>query len=134
MKLYADERHQEAIRPLAGVVVSALARVEVPAALWRKQRAGELGSEAAATLARAFAGDFHGEEARAPRFGIVAAAGTVLDKAADIAATHALRAYDAIQLASGLAARGVDPDCRTFACFDEKLRTAAAASGFELVP
>jgi hypothetical protein len=44
-----------------------------------------------------------------------------------------VRAYDAVQLASALAARAANPGCREFACFDEGLRAAAAREGFALV-
>lgn len=36
MKLYADEEYAELVRGVEFLVVSAVARVEVPAALWRK--------------------------------------------------------------------------------------------------
>jgi predicted nucleic acid-binding protein len=42
VKLYADEVGHEQVRGLVSVAVAQLARVEVPAALWRKQRMGEL--------------------------------------------------------------------------------------------
>jgi hypothetical protein len=58
----------------------------------------------------------------------------ILDEAAARAASHRLRAYDAVQLASALAAREADADCDSFACFDSDLREAAAASGFALIP
>ena len=35
-KLYADEQDHPLVRGLDGLVVSALARVEVPSAIWRK--------------------------------------------------------------------------------------------------
>ncbi len=69
-----------------------------------------------------------------PRFAVIAARMPLLSAAAAAAATHSLRAYDAIQLASALAARAADPDCTRFACFDADLREAAAASGFTLIP
>ncbi|WP_232832111.1 hypothetical protein [Nocardiopsis sp. FIRDI 009] len=45
-----------------------------------------------------------------------------------------LRAYDAVQLATGKAVRSVDPGCSTFAVFDKDLRGAAALEGFALLP
>ena len=42
VKLYADEDGARSIRLLGLLVVSEIARAEVPAALWHKQRAGEL--------------------------------------------------------------------------------------------
>lgn len=53
----------------------------------------------------------------------VAARGPVLEDAARLVATHALRAYDAVQLASARAARQADAG----------LRTAAANEGFSLL-
>jgi predicted nucleic acid-binding protein len=53
---------------------------------------------------------------------------------ARLCAVHALRAYDAVQLACALAARDAVPECQTFAAFDRQLRAAAAAEGFALVP
>ena len=130
MKLYADEPGHEAVRALGTVVASALARVEVPSALWRKRRDGGLGASEAALLTRAFAADIAGP---APRIAAVAI-DPVLERAAALAATHGLRSGDAIQLAAALAARDADPRCSAFACFDAALRDAAASAGFSLVP
>lgn len=134
MKLYADETGHRAIRSLDALVVSALARVEVPSALWRKARTGELEDAAAQVLVSAFEFDFHGDLDTNPRFAIVALTEPVLVAAARAAAHHALRAYDAVQLASALAVCELDPRCDRFACFDTKLRRAASRAGFELLP
>jgi predicted nucleic acid-binding protein len=59
----------------------------------------------------------------------------LLSSATDLAARHALRGYDAIQLASGL--RAADATGATgFACLDDELNAAAAAEGLAclLVP
>lgn len=122
------------MRGLQALAVSALARVEVPAAIWRKHRLGELDAPSARTLTQAFEADWHGSAEAGPRFAAVAASPRVLDDAAARAASHALRAYDAVQLASAVAAREADPGCILFACFDEALRSAAAADGFTLLP
>lgn len=114
--------------------MSALARVEVPAALWRKQRLGELASSDAELLVAAFEADFQGTADEPPAFAAVALSADVLDAAAEVSATQGLRAYDAAQLASALAARAVDRSCIHFACFDGQLRDGAARSGFGLVP
>lgn len=134
MKLYADEAGHRAIRALDALIVSALARVEVPSALWRKARTGELEDTAAQTLVSAFELDFHGDLDSDSRFTIVALTEPMLVVAAREAARHALRAYDAAQLASALAVREVDPHCDGFACFDAELRRAASRAGFKLVP
>lgn len=122
------------MRELGPLVVSALARVEVPAALWRKVRSGALAAASVERVLRAFVIDLTGGRDERPRFGVVDVLPTVLDRAAMLAGSRGLRAYDAVQLASALAARDADPSCTAFACFDDDLRAAAAADGFELVP
>jgi predicted nucleic acid-binding protein len=134
VKLYADEPGYERVRALPTVVVSQLARVEVPSAIWRKQRLGELHLDAARLLTSAFEADWSGTEAGPPRFSAVAATVAVLEGAARLCAVHGLRASDAVQLACALAARDAVPECRTFAASDRQLRAAAAAEGFDLLP
>jgi uncharacterized protein len=134
VKLYANEAGYRQIRALEGLVVSALVRVEVPSALWRKVRMGELEEADARVLLSAFELDFHGEGRSGSRFAIVALKESVLVAAAGEAAAHGLRAYDAVQLASAMAVRELDPRCSHFACFDTDLRGAASRSGFFLTP
>lgn len=133
VKLYADEPDDGVVRALEALIVSALSRVEVPSALWRKQRVGELSAADAGLLARGFERDFHGTSAEPPRFSAIAIDATVLEDAARLVGAHALRAYDGVQLACALAARVADPECTSFACFDQRLRVAAAARGFTLL-
>lgn len=116
------------------LVVSSLARVEVPAALWRKHRLGELESVDAEILTAAFEADYHGASDTEPRFAAIALSTQILDGAAELTATQGLRALDAIQLASALAARRADSDVTAFACYDADLRLAAAKHRFGLVP
>lgn len=130
MKLYADERDHQAVRAVVALAISALARVEVPAALWRKQRIGELTAPQAGVLAREFEADFHGVGAHGPRFAVVAVSQPLLDHAASLVATHGLRAGGGVQLAAALAVRRSDPRCDTFACFDTTLTAAAVTHGF----
>lgn len=134
VKLYADADGHEQVRSLTAVAVSALARVEVPAAIWRKNRSGEVTADEAAVLVAAFEADYFGTGADAPRFAAIAVTEAVLDDAARCAAIHGLRAYDAVQLAGARAAAAADPGCTAFAAFDKGLRAAAAAEGFRLVP
>lgn len=134
MKLYADEPGHREIRALQLLVVSAITRVEVPSALWRKARTRELDDSAASILVSAFELDFHGDPDSEPRFTIASLTEPVLIAAAREAARHALRAYDAVQLASALAVREIDPRCNQFACFDTDLRRAASRESFTLVP
>ena len=134
VKLYADEAGCEHIRGLVSVAVAQLARVEAPAALWRKQRTGELSANDARLLTADFEADYFGTGLEPPRFAAVAAAGRVLDEAARPCVSPGLRVYDAVQLSSALAVRSADESCTAFAAFDRSLRAAAAAEGFEVVP
>jgi len=62
-------------------------------------------------------------------------AGTrVRDRAERLLSFHALRAGDAFQLAAALTwARG-EPAGRAFVSFDDRLRSAAAREGFDILP
>lgn len=133
-KLYADEPDHELIHEQRSLVVSTLARVEVPAAIWRKHRAGELAAADAAVLVAAFEADYHGSAGHQPRFGVVDATPGVLEAAARLVGVHDLRPAGALQLASAKAAAEAVPDCRTVASFSAPLRRAAAAEGFALLP
>jgi hypothetical protein len=118
---------------LSNLVVSALARVEVPAALWRKRRLGELSAEDTAALVEEFEWDWFGEPDREPSFAVVDITVKILEEAAQSVARYPLRAFGAVQLSSALAARTADPSLTTFACFDQALADAAGAEGFTLL-
>jgi predicted nucleic acid-binding protein len=132
--LYAEEPGRNNLFGDTPIVVSQLARVEVPAALWRKHRLAELEPDQARVLTEEFEADFFGTAAHAPRFVAVAVTATVLDAAARLCAAHGLRAYDAVQLSAALGARAADRECTHFAAYDDGLRRAAAAEGFRLLP
>lgn len=137
VKLYADEEGHEQVRALTAVAVAEIARVEVPAAIWRKHRIGEIGAEDARLLTAEFEADYYGGGEAAkdePRFAVVDTTSEILDQAATLCAVHGLRAYDAVQLSTALATRQADPECSTLAAFDGSLRAAASAEGFRLIP
>lgn len=134
VKRYADEDGAELVRQLEDLVVSLLARVEVPAAFWGKQRTGEISAAEAATLTSAFEWDWFGGNPDAEPLAVVPLGDAVLDRAAQAAAIHGLRAYDAIQLATAIVARSADPDLSTLVCFDDQLATAARREGFTTIP
>jgi len=134
VKLYSDEPRTDEIERLTIISVAEIARVEVPAALWRKNRRREISAGDANVLVAAFEGDFYGVGPQPARFGVVATTNEILERAAALCATHALRAYDAVQLASALAAREADPEFVGFAVFDHDLRDAAAQLGLTVVP
>lgn len=131
MKLYAEEKGSELVRELESIVVSLLARVEVPSALWRKERDGEITLETVSRLIPEFEVDMQGTPDQPPRLNVVPLGVPIADRAARLCATDRLRAYDAIQLATFLTLAGT---VERFACFDSALRDAAARRGIPLVP
>ncbi len=130
VKLYANEPGAALVRAQVPFVVSSLARVEVPAALWRKHRMSQLTAQDAALLASDFAAEWHDP---AGHFAPVLVQGQVLERAAALVAVYGLRAYDGVQLACAAAARDADPQVDGFLCFDAVLSDAAAREGFLLV-
>jgi uncharacterized protein len=102
----------------------------VPAALWRKHRLGELSVDDAAVLVEEFEWDWFGQSDAEQRFAVIAVTDEILEGAARSVARHPLRAFDALQLASALAARAASSDVNEFACFDVTLADAARAEGF----
>lgn len=129
VKLYADEPDADLVREVELFAVSAVARVEVPAALWRKSRTGAVAVADAALLCEAFALDWTGQR----RFVPVAISSTLLVDAAGFVARHGLRAYDGVQLACAVTARHADPRVDTLLCFDRSLAEAGAREGFRLL-
>ncbi len=77
--------------------------------------------------------DFENDLLVAQRFTVVGITDTILVSAAEALARHPLRAYDAVQLASALAARSAYPALGLFACFDRDLAAAGAAEGFHVM-
>lgn len=134
VKLYADEEGSEIIRAHPVFAVSEIARVEVRAAFWRKHRMGQVSLGSVGTLVRLFEGDFAGRALTGTVLLPVAVSSDIIGRAARLLASTGLRAYDAVQLATALAARDADPECSVLAAFDDQLRTAAAQNGFMLLP
>ncbi|SMD16135.1 type II toxin-antitoxin system VapC family toxin [Kibdelosporangium aridum] len=133
VKRYAKEEGQNLVRQIPVLVISHLARVEVPSAFWRKQRMGQLSNREAAVLVSLFENDYYDTEDKAP-FVVLGVTPVVLEAAARLTRRHELRAFDAIQLASAKLAAEGDPEITEFAVWDKRLREAAAAEGFTLIP
>jgi predicted nucleic acid-binding protein len=129
VKLYADEQGSADVRTHPHLVVSQLARVEVPAALWRKHRMDELTATDAGALVADFEADYFGGIDESRRFSIIAVTAGILDAAARLAGVHGLRAYDALQLASAVAVSAATPEGVGFLAYDFALNAAAAAEG-----
>jgi uncharacterized protein len=135
VKLYANENGHDWMRAIGEpIVISALTRVELPSALWAKQRRGEARPASVGLAVAKFEADYYGTDDSEPRFDKVLLADHVLAGAARVAARVGLRPGDAIQLASALVARHADRHVATMATFDVRLRDAAAIEGFHVLP
>lgn len=134
VKLYSDEPGSADVRSLSPLVASTLARVEVPAAFWRKHRIGDIDVAQTRSLAAELEADLIGTAAEGPRFLLVSVNRKILDHAARLLAHHPLRAYDSVQLASALAVSQTDDEFDGFACFDRALRDASKTEGLEPLP
>ena len=135
VKRYVAEAWSPTVAELGErIVVSDLSVVEVPSAIWRKHRAGELSAEDASLLVSAFSYDIRGSSYAPPRFATVELSSGVLDRAAELLPRHDLRASDAVQLACAIVARESLEFCDTFVAFDRRLRLAAMSSGFVVSP
>ncbi len=134
VKRYVDEPGAVEVRAVASLVVSVLIRVEVPAALWKKVRTGHLTADYAHVLVSDFEADWAAGAGTSPVFFPLGTSADLLRAAARLTAVHGLRAYDAVHLASALAARAVAAELTSFACFDRTLSHAATAEGFAGLP
>lgn len=134
MKRYVDERGGSSLADRTDLVVSRIARVEVSSALWQKHRQRELTADDLVILLATFESEWVAAGDEGGPFQIIDVSHGILELAATSLARHPLRAYDALQLASAMAARDVDDGVTEFACFDRQLREAAVAEGFDLLP
>jgi predicted nucleic acid-binding protein len=134
VKRYAKEPGHELIRQIPVLVVSQLAQVEVPAAFWGKERMGEISHREATVLESLFGREYHHLGGGRPVFALVRVTSVVLEAGARLARKHRLRAYDSVQLASAILAAETAPEITEFAVWGKRLREAAAAEGFTLIP
>lgn len=107
VKRYVDESRSRVVADIAdAMAVSEIARVEVASALWK----------------------------RAPRVQLVRLDQRVVAEAARLVARHDLGSLDALHVATAdLVRRVIDPWVIMVA-FDRRLRAAAGAEGFPLLP
>lgn len=130
VKLYANEAHHQLARSLTETpICTSLARVEVTAAFFGKARAGEISVGAAEVLRDVFTADWN-----EGRFVHVAPTELIEIEAAHLASGYMLRGFDAVHLATALAARRAVSGCPLFVCFDKRLSEAAVGEQFELLP
>jgi predicted nucleic acid-binding protein len=104
------------------LAVSSLAGIEICAAIHRRARAGDLSAELARKHAARVVDDL--EEVH-----VLEVRGRVLDLAMELVSRRALRAYDAVQLASAMRLSEAAGVAVTFVCADAALSAAAIGEG-----
>ena len=134
VKRYVEEEESPAVvariesAPIIGTAL--ITRVEVPAALKKVVRTGDMDRDEAEEAHREFLEDW-------PDLTRIGVTDALAARAGDLAWQHNLRAYDAAQLAAALTWRDEREDAEdeiVFACFDNQLTQAAAAEGLETWP
>jgi predicted nucleic acid-binding protein len=134
VKLYVRESGTERVLALANrttenrLAILALTQVEFRSAVRRRERNGEIPRLIATQLLEAF--KRHLEQ----RFVSQMINDFVLDVASALVDRHALRAYDAVQLAGYVALRGsTGTDVPVFVCSDHALLEAARVEGIPVL-
>jgi predicted nucleic acid-binding protein len=131
VKLYVEEEGSSMVRQWVDdadtVATSILAFVEARAAFARPHREKRISSAAHARLVRDFAADWD-------RYLVLEATQPLMRLAGRLAATHALRAYDAIHLASAKILREKLAEPVLFASWDARLAAAVRKEGLEVMP
>jgi predicted nucleic acid-binding protein len=130
VKLYVREPGTERVLALATrsgenrLAILDLSQVELRSAIRRRERAGDIPTLVANELLATFKGHVEG------RFLIQKITDFVLDIASLLVDRHALRAFDAIQLAGYVVLKSsTRTDAPTFVCSDQALLIAAKQEG-----
>jgi uncharacterized protein len=130
VKLFAAEVGSDLVRRAVAesdlIATSLLSYAEARSALARKSRSGEM---TRTTLNRC-RGEFERDWARLQRLPVDEA---LVRKAGDLAEQHALRAFDALHLATADSLRAALRAAVIFACFDSALNGAAKTHGLRLL-
>lgn len=130
VKLYAEEEGSEVVRQGIRVsdliATSLMSYTETRSALARKNRCREISRAALTSCKREFDRDW----LRLHRLPVDE---PLVRKAGEFAEQHALRALDALHLATADSLQAALRDAVTFACFDGALNGAAEARGLALL-
>jgi predicted nucleic acid-binding protein len=130
VKLYAEEEGSErvrhGVRAADLIATSLMAYAEMRSALARRSRNSEISRPAFTRCRRNFERDWQ-------RLNRLPIDELLVRKAGELAEQHALRALDALHLASADSLQTALRDGVTFACFDSRLNGAAEAQGFALL-
>jgi len=110
------------VRPLfrRRVAASAISGVEVPAAIWRRAREGDLSEARAKELVNKVVADLS-------EMIVVEVRRSATDLARQLVERHPLRAYDSVQLACALLLADRAATAVTFVCADHRLCDIAVA-------
>ena len=131
VKLYVIESQADIVRDAASdsemICVSRLAWVELHAALARRGREVPESQPALDAIRNQFQEDW-------PHYGVLETTQPLVEVAGEFADTFALRAYDAVQLASADRLQKRVDDAVIFACFDRRLRQAAKVLDMTTIP
>ena len=134
VKLYISERGSGRMAELASpdanysLATSAITQVEFHSAIDRRRRMADLDEEETERALERFGNHFRSEVVRYP------IDDRTLDLACSLVHRHALRAYDAVQLAACLfLLRLYARDNLTFVSADRRLLTAARSEGLEVL-
>jgi predicted nucleic acid-binding protein len=130
VKLYAEEAGSEVVQLAVAaadlVATSLMSYAEARSALARKCRGGEIRRAALNRLRQEFERDW-------ARLHLLPVNEALVRKAGDLTEEHALRALDALHLATADSLQAVLRAGVTFACFDGALNGAAKIRGLELL-
>lgn len=130
VKLYAEEEGSDLVRQGVRdsdlIATSLMSYAEMCSALARKGRSRDISRAALARCKR----DFDRDWLRLHRLPVDE---PLVRKAGQLAEQHALRALDALHLATADSLQSALRDPVTFACFDSALNGAAEARGLELL-
>ncbi len=132
VKCYIDEDGTDEVTQIilsdARVVVSRLTQLEVTSALARRRRDRVITAQECDAVVQALDVDLR------ERLEIMELSNAIVSRGVALVRNHALRAGDAIQLASALlAVSTADDESITFVCFDAALNAAAEKEGFEIL-
>jgi predicted nucleic acid-binding protein len=125
VKLYVREPGTDRLLPLVTdrpenrFAVASISAVEIRSAIRRRQRAGDVDPEVASEILDAVRAHLE------TRFLRQSVNDTVIEIALEMIDRHALRAYDAIQLAACLVVGAISREAITFVCSDHRLLGAA---------
>lgn len=132
VKLYVEEPESDIVRKLVSeaeeIVISEISIVEAMAAFARARREGRFRNADLLALPSSFYADLG-------KYNVLPFSGQWLTLLAGLLTErHSLRALDAIHLASALSFRGSESKEIVFSTWDKRLRDAAEAEGFRVVP